>query len=185
MTYKEIPGQTPYETQVLSDLKFYSEGYSSLFNPLTKGVFTLATEKGRMPLWGQSFAEKGIKPKKSGTVTLGKDQESELTDLGVPREFCGLRLEREQITDEFDNRALVERTYGIKANGEEMLCVVTTASKNIDPLTHKNGQYSSICVQVPGHKDWINGFRKLSTLKRGIKNPRPLWDFVSWNQLAE
>lgn len=184
MSYKETPGQAPYETLVLADLNFYSEGYSSLFNPLTKGVFTLAAEKGRMPLWGRSFTEKGVKPKKSGVIILDKGKESELIDLGVPREFCGLRLEREHITDEFGNKALVERTYGTKANGEEVLCVVTTASRNIDPLTYRNGQYSSICVQVPGHKDWINGFRKLSTLGRGVKNPHPLWDFVMWDQLA-
>jgi hypothetical protein len=87
------------------------DGGSSVHNPLRDGVFTLQHQLGRMPLWGQPFAEKPFQPSRMNTVSVNQPLLNRgLEKLGLSR-HCPNELEREIIHHRRWGDALVERGY--------------------------------------------------------------------------
>jgi hypothetical protein len=118
------------------------ENHKVSYDPFEFSVLFLAKEWKEIPLWGFSFDEKTVQPSIEDRFETEITNESYLSQIGLPREYNKLRLEREKITIKNNEPIIVERIYYCK---KDEICLQYTliVRTHSDPTTKLEVQLES------------------------------------------
>jgi len=154
--------ETPYHSQVSADITELSKRSICSF-PFSEGVYWLKAQLGRMPLWGQSFAEREERfiPDTEDKFEIEIERPIGFAASSSPNGYERIRIEREYFLEDPNREAVVvERIYSL-VEGVEIPkpLFVTTVFK-------KGGLYE-FCAQAA--KDRETPVKEMLIFGSGLK----------------